>query len=633
MMNEEDYPTPPPILPGRASLGLDQNDDPAAYRAQWELAERELSQRVMTTTDPVERAQLEQDLVELRVALAELADEAPVRKKRSKGLILWAVLSVLVIGGLGAAWWTWGKPFDNTEYQSEIQAGMETVDELIATQKWDEAYAEIDRLRSEGAPKLWSRSARDRVAEARSKVTGQEQGYALGRAQAALEEEDFDEVRVLLVEAETLGAPAEKLAALRASLTTQEQATKSRALVAQVQAALVKKDEEGATAALESLAVLAPDHADLTALRNDLDAARSRWLEEAEEAEKLTGEAVALDDGTYNAQALELLEKALRLHELPEAREAYQRMSAYGRILKVPVDFSTIAEALEASRPRDRIEVAEGEYEVAIKLPAGRNLVGAGIKKTILKRASKDGVVIDSNEEGLPARLANLTVRHEGSVQSEQRFAAVQVSGSQLRLESVRVENAGGHGIAVVSGGTVRLTDCEVTQSGWDGVMVRDEGSVAELSATKLIRNLHHGIDFWKGGAGRLQRCVVSNNGRSGVVALAPAAPVRLVNCRLTGNRELGAYFSAADEPRVHACEVEKNAFGGIVFQNRVTKGVLSETKVSSNQEVGVAVEKGSEVAITDTKISANKGKDLWENAVFPEVVEEEPPLVPVPAP
>jgi parallel beta-helix repeat protein len=55
------------------------------------------------------------------------------------------------------------------------------------------------------------------------------------------------------------------------------------------------------------------------------------------------------------------------------------------KTIQVPVDYSTIQQALNSASPGDTVKVAEGKYRENIYMRAGINLVGAGAEKSKIK--------------------------------------------------------------------------------------------------------------------------------------------------------------------------------------------------------------------------------------------------------
>ncbi|MDA8975551.1 right-handed parallel beta-helix repeat-containing protein, partial [Akkermansiaceae bacterium] len=231
-------------------------------------------------------------------------------------------------------------------------------------------------------------------------------------------------------------------------------------------------------------------------------------------------------------------------------------------------------------------------------------------------------------------RLASLTLRHKGLANDNERFPVVAVSRGNLQLEDAAITGASGHGLAIIDGGSAELAQCEITKSGWDGVAVRGEGSTVSLNNVGSRENLHHGVDFWDGATGKITSSQMTKNGRSGVAVLSPGSKFEITASRVESNREVGLFISNAPSALVDDCEIHSNQLGGIAVQNESLLTTLSNNKITKNGEAGVVIEKGVQLSSYDSNVvEDNTGKQLWKDAVFPEISEQEVDAPPVPAP
>ncbi len=616
----------------RKKLGLSPTDHARDYLPQWQEVAQKLEGLAHREQDEEQLQIYQRDLASLRQVIEMLDRDAPTKKKPA-GLLVWGAIVLLLAGSGIWAYQKWGKDFDPVAANAALADDIETVELVIGKRRWDEAETLVSQLRARGASKQWVRETRIRIFEGREAESGQQLGYFIGGAQAALEARRIDEAKSYLEKARGLSPESEKLKELAEMIQASERDLKMTALVSEIEQAIQSKRWATAEGQLVGLAELDSDHEALFPLQDRLREARQQELENRSQALVLLRQAQALDQGEYSAEALRILEQAMRLNASPEVRAAYQRMSAYGRVMLVPAEFPTIAEALTEARARDRIQVSAGTYQESLLLKPGVVLVGEGKGKTIIECQAAASAVLSVNESGPRARVASMTLRHQGLVNEAERFSVVAVEKGGLRLDDVNVAQASGHGIAVVDGGQLSMIQGMIERSGWDGISVQGEGSVAELRKVTSQKNLHHGIDFWDGASGSVEDVTLSKNGRAGLVVISNAAAVKADRLQVTGNRELGVFVAGASEFTLSSSAVTGNALGGIILQDGTTNATISNSRILENGEAGLIIERGSQARLEGNEVSKNKGRQLWQNAVFPSVNEEAVTPPPVPAP
>ncbi len=616
----------------RQKLGLGPTDHAGDYLPQWREVEQILVGLANREQDEDQLTIYERDLASLRRTISTLEKEPPL-KKFPLTLGIWAAVVVLLVSGGIWSYQKWGNEYDPVAANATLESDIEAIEKIIEKRRWSEAENRVNELRSQGAPKQWARETLARISEEQKVESGQQLGYFIGGAQASFEAGRIEEAKTYLTKVEKLSPGHAKIAQLRELIQTKERELQLSQLITEIEAAIQTRKWVTAEGQLSDLTKLAPTHSSIPELSDLLEAARVRAREEKEESLMLLARAEELDEGRYSAEALGLLEKAMRLNPSEEVRTAYQRMSAYGRVISVPDEFPTIGQALQKARARDRIQVAAGTYHEQLHLPAGVVLVGEGRKETIIECGAAEGAVLTMDQAGGPARVTSVTLRHRDLVHDAERFSVVAVSDGSLRLEDVKITHASGHGVAVVGTGALEMIQSEIYRSGWDGASVQGEGATAKFITTISRENLHHGIDFWEGGGGSVHGSTLSKNGRAGLVALSPAAGITVVKSQMVDNRELGVLVSDASDFLLSQSLVRQNALGGVVLQNQVAHAQLTKNQIINNREAGLVIERGSEATLSENTITGNQGRQQWQDAVFPTVPEIEIQAPPIPAP
>ncbi len=258
---------------------------------------------------------------------------------------------------------------------------------------------------------------------------------------------------------------------------------------------------------------------------------------------------------------------------------------------RVPSQYSTVAAALAAAGPGDRVVLAPGVYEeFDLDLPAGVTLLGiSSTPASVVIDAGRRGRVLRAENLDQPAAIVGLTLtggRAQGSTPYDTSGGGLLVSKAQVRLEDVILvgnlaDGSGGglrasHAAVVMvrcrvrgntagkGGGAMDLSydsslsalKCEFTdnQAAWGGALSVRTGSTTAIFESSLVRNRAVG-DPGLGGAlacdrdsaPSFKRCVVADNEAryGGAVAAADGAEpaLRYSTVDRNSSTEQGAGF------------------------------------------------------------------------------------------
>jgi len=617
----------------RKRIGLGRRDRVADYLPRWLEAEERLALLVVQTNDLEQRAKYDADLTSLREVIQTLKD-TPERARPSFGGWIWAVVVLSLFGAGFVGYKNWVGFGGSRPAQISIEAEKESFEQALEKRRWEEAEETVALLKTEGVEVAWLEEAAQKITQGQDEERGQQVGFLIGNAQAALEAGRLTEALEFCEEVDELQPNHPKIKELRSLISEGRRQVKSLLVIKAIRKSISGGELNLAEKNLKELVKIHPEHREIPILRERLSEERLRIEKDHAEAKDLLAQARVLDEGVYSVEALKLLEEAMRLDPNQEVRDLYKKMSTYGRVIRVPAEFKTIAEAIEAARDKDRILISKGTYRESLIIPPGIELVGESRKSTILEYEGTKGSVVTLNESGKKVRLASLTLRHQGIANDEERFPVIVVSSGSLQLEDAAIKSASGHGLAVIGGGSAQLAQCDITKSGWDGVAVRGEQSRVTLDNVSSRENLHHGIDFWGGASGKITSSQFLKNGRAGVAILSPTTRFSITSTRIEGNREVGLLISGAPEVLVDQCDVQRNQLGGILVQDNSRLVTLIGNTVTKNGEAGIVIEKGVGIATYQSNVvEKNTGKQLWKNATFVKLEVPETETPPAPAP
>ncbi len=622
------------VAEARKRLGLGEHDHLADYLPHWKEVEVRLARLTEEAEDPGTKAGYANDLESLRHVLRVL-EEVPRERRGKTGFVVWLMMVGLLAGGGYYGYQQWAGLDQGYEVRREgLGQTLEDFDQAIEKRRWDEAELLIVQLKETGASDEQIAEAFDRIEQGRVEEKGQQIAFLVGNAQSALEAGQLTEAENFCAQVLELQPDHPQIPEIRSLIRESRMKVRSLLMVREIERAMQEENWRVAESQLSSLVEDQPDHPAISSLQARLEAAKKVLMENQAKAAVLLSRARELDEGVYSAEALTLLEEAVRLDPSEEIRAIYKRMSEYGKVMRVPSEHATISDALKVAKANDRIFVEKGTYTESLIVPEGVEIVGESRAETIIECPAENAAVITVGKGNKKVRVASLTLRHQGLVNDEERFPIVLVDSGRLILEDSLVFRASGHGVAVLNGGQATLLLCKIVESGWDGVSVKGESSGAVLSQVTSEGNLHHGADFWDGANGQISKSQFLSNGLAGVTAIGSTESMKIEESRSEGNREIGFFFSNVAGAEIENCDAHKNQLGGIVFEHG-SKGIkVNNSRVSGNGKAGIVFEKGVEIVSNESNmVEKNEGHQVWSEAVFSPRPGDETITPPPPAP
>ena len=375
-----------------------------------------------------------------------------------------------------------------------------------------------------------------------------------------------------------------------------------------IKAAIDGRDIKSAEKSISLLRKIDNANESLSDYQKQIAQLKKQIEKDKKQVEKLYRQAVTLDNGKFSNEALVLLNEAKRLD--PGSilvQQLYEKMSSYTRELQVPLDYPTISVAIEVARPGDIIKISEGIYQESLYIDKPLIIEGSVGGKTIVECDATKASILTINTNAKNTKVSGLTFKHKGLELSEQRYAGVVIKASDVTLKSSTIENATGHGIAVIDGGDVIISFCKVTGSGWDGISVYGKKTRAVITETLCQANFQHGIAFWNGGSGTAEKCYTLKNGFCGIVALSEGSKVKISKSNCSSNRQAGIYISDAQHAMINANICKENLQSGIVIKGDQTKASIASNICTKNKEAGIGIHEGVLLQkLSDNQVSNN---------------------------
>ena len=180
------------------------------------------------------------------------------------------------------------------------------------------------------------------------------------------------------------------------------------------------------------------------------------------------------------------------------------------QLLRVPKDYDTIQEAIDAAEPGDTVELDEGVYSGS----GNRNIQFRGKALTLRCKTGLGGCVIQPNGIGRGLWIRGgegRTTRIEGIVVTTATSGALILAGSSPTLTDCRFEGNGGTGVFLSGAGSPLIRRCYVAGNGGSGLLNNSSSAVVEDSV--FVDNAGSGIRSRFGDGITIVGCTISGNG------------------------------------------------------------------------------------------------------------------------
>lgn len=292
------------------------------------------------------------------------------------------------------------------------------------------------------------------------------------------------------------------------------------------------------------------------------------------------------------------------------------------RIINVPRDFGTLAEALEQSRDGDTIEIEPGTYrDVALVITKSIQLRGSSAGAVILQGNGQDAVLrVSGNATGVgienldvvggnigiwikdktQATVSNSVIRENigrGVIVSEQALAVIQKS--TIRNTSRTSDQQQGEGVLAVDQAQIAIEESEIRDNGSVGIFLTNR-SQSFIRNNSIIDNEGRGIQIFEDVVATFEDNLIMGNRDVALFAINNAN-VTIKNNTITNTR------SNAD-----------GNFGRGIGLRHSVQAIVENNTISNNREAGIAT--GEDVNAT---IFSNTISDNDEDGIFVGYVTE----------
>lgn len=501
-----------------------------------------------------------------------------------------AILAILA-GGFG-----WLKHLEGaaSQRQAHIAYLERQAAAWIENRNWREAGQAYEQIRKLDPDSPAIATGLEKILDGQTEERLQFVGYWNGQARASLDAARWGDAEAAARQVLKKFPDNTEAASLLAEIATAKHAHDRREAFAATRQLLSERHWDEAIAMAEKVVADYPNDPDATALLEESRIARDKAMADLAKAAELIAQARTRDTGAFDQQALDWLHEARTLSpDNVEVQELLEKMAAYSRTLRVPGDFATPQEALDAARDRDRILLGAQIWQGPLVVHTAVELQGEGADDTVVECSSEAGCVVFIAPSAQGARISKIGFRHASLTLGEERFSLSLVKAGKADFVDCAFTSGNGHGLAVVEGAQAVVSRCRFSANGWNGLSATGKGTSLEARDCQVVGNFEHGIEVWQEASAALSGNRCEDNSLNGIHLDAGATPVQITGNQLIANREFGIVLGSGGGGEVTGNTLRGNLIGGLAIRAAAAPVTVKDNQITANDGPGIALEKG----------------------------------------
>ena len=297
-------------------------------------------------------------------------------------------------------------------------------------------------------------------------------------------------------------------------------------------------------------------------------------------------------------------------------------MAQSDAIIRVPDDYDSISEALEAAPDGAIVEVAAGEYAEAVVIQRPVTIRARSQGTPILSVSEDVPIITISNTQGVVIEGLSLingqygifVTRSQGVTLRQNTISGNRLAGIKVRLASARIEDN-------------HITDTRPPYGQGIWVTNTTDYRPSFITGNTISNNPLSGITTNMTGMIFIENNVVSENGQRGGIAITEMSHAVVQGNTVSDNAGNGIYVYDLSMVAICNNTVTNTAFSEITSGNRYGNGIavdyhstvdISRNNVTGNDNHGVSVLTGSLVEFGTNNVNQN-GND---NVMFTDVTQ-----------
>lgn len=267
--------------------------------------------------------------------------------------------------------------------------------------------------------------------------------------------------------------------------------------------------------------------------------------------------------------------------------------------------YRTIADAINAANPGDRIFVLPGIYEEAIVIDKPLEIIGRGRREEIIVQASGQNTVSFKTTLG---RVVNLTLKQIGGGSD---WFAVHIAQGRLELKECDISSESSSCVAIQGGADPRVVSNRIHDGRASGVYVFADGR-GTLEGNEIFGNSLAGVSIRSGADSTVRDNRIHDCSREGIILQENASGT------IEGNRIFGNTFSGVEIRENSTALLRHNHIydgkAGGVYVHKNAQGLLEGNHIFGNALAGVAIKTGANPTLRRNFIHDGKQSGIFVN-------------------
>jgi len=244
--------------------------------------------------------------------------------------------------------------------------------------------------------------------------------------------------------------------------------------------------------------------------------------------------------------------------------------------IRVPQDYPTLQQALDAIAPGGTLLLAEARFEEGLTIWKPVTLQGSGASQTVLRR----GVSIIAQAADVHLRDTSMNFSPKSGL----------LVYSDTKLENAEVSYNAEGGIVLYGRAAVRLEGTSVEQNGFWGALLLDQARL-QADEALLQNNSGYGLLLMDQTFARLYRSRIADNRRTGL-QLHDSSEAALQSVELSGNGRASAYpgislYAGTRLTLLDSQVVESGSHGvellGSLFSSELARALIEGSRIEGN--------------------------------------------------
>jgi len=264
--------------------------------------------------------------------------------------------------------------------------------------------------------------------------------------------------------------------------------------------------------------------------------------------------------------------------------------------------YPTIKEAINDACPGDKIIIHPGIYQEGLILNKPLDLIGKGMRESIVVQAKGQSALLFNTDEGY---IANLTFQQMGGG----NWFCIDIAKGSLRLEDCDIASEGSACISIHDNANPIIRHNRIHKSRQSGILVFDSGK-GILEYNEIYENTYAGIEIKKFGNPVLRHNIIRDGKQNGILVYDRGRGTFEDN-DIFGNEFPNIAISLNGNPNFRNNKIHDGKQNGVIILSRGL-GYFEDNDIFCNEYPGVAIKMDSSPIFRHNRIYNNK-----QNGIF----------------